>query len=84
MTEELVDLEEIPGVGPETAKKLREAGFTSIEAIAIASPAELSAIGGISESNAQKIIQHARKMASIGGFESGDKVLEKRRNVRKI
>lgn len=84
MTEEFVDLEEIPGVGPETAKKLREAGFTSIEAIAIASPADLVSIGGISESNAQKIIQHARKMVNIGGFESGDKVLEKRKNVRKI
>jgi DNA repair protein RadA len=84
MTEEFIDLEEIPGVGPETAKKLREAGFTSIESIAIASPAELSAIGGISESNAQKIIQHARKMANIGGFESGDKVLERRKNVKKI
>jgi len=84
MTEEVVDLEDIPGVGPETAKKLREAGFTTIEAIAIASPAEISSIAGIGESSALKIIQHARKMASIGGFESGDKVLERRRNVKKI
>ncbi len=84
MTEEVVDLEDIPGVGPETAKKLREAGFTTIEAIAIASPAEISSIAGIGESSALKIIQNARKMASIGGFESGDKVLERRKNVRKI
>lgn len=84
MAEEVVDLEEIPGIGPETARKLREAGFTSIEAIAIASPSEISAIAGIGESSAVKIIQHARKMASIGGFESGDKVLERRKNVKKI
>ncbi|MEM1579109.1 MAG: DNA repair and recombination protein RadA [Archaeoglobaceae archaeon] len=84
MSEEVVDLEEIPGVGPETARKLREAGFTSIEAIAIASPSEISAIAGIGESSAVKIIQHARKMASMGGFESGDKVLERRKNVKKI
>ncbi|MEM4747650.1 MAG: helix-hairpin-helix domain-containing protein [Archaeoglobaceae archaeon] len=84
MTEEVVDLEDIPGVGSETAKKLREAGFTTIEAIAIASPAEISSIAGIGKSSALKIIQHARKMASIGGFESGDKVLERRRNVKKI
>lgn len=84
MTEEVVDLEDIPGVGSETAKKLREAGFTTIEAIAIASPAEISSIAGIGESSAMKIIQHARKMASIGGFESGDKVLERRKNVKKI
>ncbi len=80
----IVDLEDIPGVGSETAKKLREAGFSTIEAIAVASPAELSTISGISESSALKIIQHARKLANIGGFESGDKVLERRKNVRKI
>lgn len=84
MAEEVVDLEDIPGVGPETARKLRDAGFTTIEAIAIASPAEISTIAGIGESSALKIIQHARKMASIGGFESGDKVLERRKNVKKI
>ena len=84
MGEELHDLEDIPGVGPETARKLRDAGFTTIEAIAIASPAEISSIAGIGESSAMKIIQHARKMASIGGFESGEKVLERRRNVKKI
>ncbi|MCS7118664.1 MAG: DNA repair and recombination protein RadA [Archaeoglobaceae archaeon] len=84
MSDEIVDLEEIPGVGPETARKLREAGFTTIEAIAIASPAEISSIAGIGESTALKIIQHARKMSSIGGFESGEKVLERRKNVKKI
>uniref|UniRef100_A0A7J2THJ1 DNA repair and recombination protein RadA n=1 Tax=Archaeoglobus fulgidus TaxID=2234 RepID=A0A7J2THJ1_ARCFL len=84
MSEEVYDLEDIPGVGPETARKLREAGFTTIEAIAIASPAEISSVAGIGESSAVKIVQHARKMASIGGFESGDKVLERRRNVKKI
>ncbi|MEM4702087.1 MAG: DNA repair and recombination protein RadA [Archaeoglobaceae archaeon] len=84
MKDEVLDLEDIPGGGPETARKLREAGFTTIEAIAIASPAEISSIAGIGESSAMKIIQHARKMASIGGFESGDKVLERRRNVKKI
>ncbi|OYT34656.1 DNA repair and recombination protein RadA [Archaeoglobales archaeon] len=80
----VIDLEEIPGVGQETAKKLREAGFSTIEAIAVASPSELCTISGISESSAIRIIQHARKLANIGGFESGDKVLERRKNVRKI
>ncbi len=80
----IIDLEDIPGVGAETAKKLREAGFSTVEAVAVASPAELSSISGISESQAIKIIQHARKLANIGGFESGDRVLERRRSVRKI
>jgi len=80
----ILELEDIPGVGPETAKKLREAGFSTVEAVAVASPAELASVGGITEGNAVKIIQAARRMANIGGFESGDKVLERRRLVRKI
>ncbi len=80
----IIDLEDIPGVGQETARKLRDAGFSTIEAVAVASPAELATAAGLSEGNAAKIIQHARKMANIGGFESGDKVFERRKSVRKI
>jgi DNA repair protein RadA len=35
-------IEDLPGVGPATAEKLREAGFSSVEAVAVASPSELS------------------------------------------
>jgi DNA repair protein RadA len=31
-----VDLDELPGVGPAIAEKLREAGLNSLEAIAVA------------------------------------------------
>jgi len=41
-------------------------------------------VGGITESSAVKIIQAARKLANIGGFESGDKVFERRKSVKKI
>lgn len=80
----IVELEDIPGVGPETARKLREAGFGSVEAVAVASPAELTAAVDIGEATAVKIIQNARKLANIGGFETGDKILERRKNVAKI
>ncbi|MEA1997846.1 MAG: helix-hairpin-helix domain-containing protein, partial [Euryarchaeota archaeon] len=30
-----MDIEELPGVGPAIAEKLREAGFNSLEAIAV-------------------------------------------------
>lgn len=80
----IIELEDIPGVGPETAKKLRDAGFSTIEAVAVASPAELANVAGLSEGNAAKIIQAARKLADIGGFESGDKVFERRKTVKKI
>ncbi len=80
----IIELEDIPGVGPETARKLREAGYSTVEAVAVASPSELANVGGITEGSAVKIIQAARKLANIGGFESGDKVLERRKSVKKI
>ncbi len=80
----IYELEDIPGVGQEIAKKLREAGFSTVEALAIASPSEVSIISGIGEKQAINIIQAARKMTKKGGFESGVKILEKRKTVKKI
>ncbi|MDI9616979.1 MAG: DNA repair and recombination protein RadA [Methanothrix sp.] len=77
-------LEDLPGVGPATAEKLREAGFTTIEAVAVASPGELVAVAEIGEATAAKIIAAAREAADIGGFETGDQVLERRKLVGKI
>ncbi len=82
--ENAIDLEDLPSVGPAIAEKLRDAGFSTIEAIAVASPTELSSAAEIGESTAAKIIAAARKMADIGGFESGDKVLERRKRISKI
>jgi len=79
-----VDLDELPGVGPAIAEKLREAGFNSLEAIAVASPMELVATAEIGEATASKIISAARDAADIGGFETGDKILERRHNIGKL
>ncbi len=77
-------LEDLDHVGPATAQKLKEAGFTTIEAIAVASPAELANTAEIGESTAAKIITAARQSADIGGFETGDAVLERRKLVGKL
>jgi DNA repair protein RadA len=77
-------VEDLPGVGPATAEKLKEAGFGSIEAIAVSSSSELSSIAEIGESTAQKIINAARQAADVGGFETGDQVLERRKLVGKL
>ena len=82
MTE--MSLEELPGVGPATAEKLKEAGFNTIEAVAVASPSELATTAEIGESTAAKIINAARQAADIGGFETGDLVLERRKMVGKL
>jgi len=79
-----ISLEDLPGVGPTTAEKLREAGFSSIESIAVASPAELASTAEVGEETAAKIINAARQHAEIGGFETGDVVLERRKHVGKL
>jgi DNA repair protein RadA len=84
MTEKITLLEDLPGVGPATAEKLKEAGFNSIEAVAVASPADLVVTAEIGESTAAKIIVAARSAADVGGFETGDKVLERRKMVGKL
>ena len=79
-----MELEDLPGVGPAIAEKLREAGLNSLEAVAVASPAELVATAEIGEATAAKIINAAREAADIGGFETGDKILERRESVGKL
>jgi DNA repair protein RadA len=77
-------LEDLPGVGPATAEKLREAGFNSIETIAVASPGELVSAAEVGEATASKIIAAAREAADVGGFETGDQILERRKHVGKV
>jgi len=79
-----MDLDDLPGVGPVTAEKLREAGFNSLLAIAVASPAELGASAEIGEATAAKIINSARNAVDIGGFESGEKILKRRKQIGKL
>ncbi|MEM3795250.1 MAG: helix-hairpin-helix domain-containing protein, partial [Thermoprotei archaeon] len=53
-------LTELPGVGEATAAKLVEHGFTTYESLAVANANELSAITGLPQTLAQKIISSAR------------------------
>jgi DNA repair protein RadA len=84
MTQGPLELEDLPGVGPTTAEKLREAGFLTVESIATASPAELAETAEIGESIAKKMIKSARELAEIGGFRTGKDVFEQRKEVRKL
>ena len=77
-------IEDLPGVGPATAEKLREAGFEELLAIAVMSPMELAEQAELGEAVSSKIIQAAKKLANIGGFISGNALLEKRKTVQKL
>jgi DNA repair and recombination protein RadA len=82
--DEIMFIEDIPGVGPATAEKLRDAGYDTIEAIAVASPSELVAAAELGEPTAAKIINAARKAADIGNFEIGSEILERRKLVERL
>ena len=77
-------IEDLPGVGEATAEKLRENGYDDVMTIAVASPKDLSDVAGIAEGNASKIIAAARKYADVGNFETGEEILERRREVKKL
>ncbi len=73
----------LPGIGPATAKKLRESGFGTLESLATVSIGQLVAVGNLGEATSAKIIQSARDALNFG-FIPADEVLERRRNMLKI
>src|SRR3990172_1535229 len=77
-------IEDLAGVGPATAEKLREAGINDLMSLAVASPGDLQELAEIGEAAAKKIIAAARDAADVGGFETGDVILERRKSVAKL
>ena len=79
-----VALEDLPGVGPTIAEKLRESGYTDLMELAVASPGDVAEAAEIGVAIAQKIIGEARRRADVGGFESGSTVLERRKRLGRV
>ena len=77
-------VEELPGVGPATAEKLRDAGYTDLMSLAVATPDSVADATEIGANVAQKIIAAAREAVDVGGFETGDVILERRKSVSKL
>ena len=74
---------DLPGIGEVTAAKLQEAGYGTLEAIAIATPLELVAAAGIPKQTAQKIIIAAREALDLS-FKTADVVFEQKMKVGRI
>ncbi len=83
VTKEIKSITDLPGVGPATANKLIEAGYGTLEAIAVATPQELSAAAGIPITTAQRIIKAAREALDIR-FKTALEVKKERLSTRKI
>jgi len=74
-------IQALPGMGKATAKSLQEAGYGTIESIAVATVDELREAAEIGETQAKRIIDAARESAEIGDFVTADKILEKRKDI---
>ncbi|MCK4474348.1 DNA repair and recombination protein RadA, partial [Candidatus Bathyarchaeota archaeon] len=75
-------LEDLPGIGPATAQKLRELGFHTVESLAMATARELES-AGIGEKKALTVIRAARSLISVS-FVRADELLRMRQNVLRL
>lgn len=75
-------LEDLPGIGPVTARKLKELGFHTIESLAMATARELES-AGIGEKKALEVIGAARSTISVS-FVRVDELLKKRQEVLRL
>lgn len=82
-----IPVTEITGVGPSAAALLAEAGFTSAEDVARATPEALSAVRGFGPTRSAQVIAAAQALASAGDPPSGSKpdkpAKAKKRKIKK-
>ncbi len=77
---ELID--DIPGIGPATAEKLRELGYHTVESLATATIKELTQ-AGVGEKQAAKIIIEARDSIATS-FIRADELMRMRQNLLRL
>ena len=78
-----IDLEDIPGIGPATANKLREGGIYTIEALVVSPIRELSELTGLGLDRLKAVQREARLKLSIQ-FVTAEELLDKRQAISKI
>jgi DNA repair protein RadA len=76
-------LEDLPGVGDVTLKKLKDSGIISIRLLAMYPLSRLMEDAGIGEKTAEKLIKAAQDIEQMG-FKSADVIWEKRKVMRRI
>ncbi len=76
-------LEDLPGVGPATVEKLKDAGITDLMSVAVAPAMELAEITSMTESSANRVIAAARNALKLD-FMTGEQLHDKRKSIEKI
>jgi len=76
-------LQGLPGVGPATAKRLEEAGYISLESIAISSVAEIVAVTDLGDAQVRNLIEASREALQLD-FVTADVIWERRKKISRI
>ncbi len=76
-------LDDIPGVGEATLKKLKDAGIISVRSLAVYPLIKLMDDAGVGEKTALKLIKAAQDVEKMG-FKSADVIWEKRRQLNHL
>src|SRR5207247_10497168 len=82
-TAEVVDIQDLDGVGPVTANKLREAGYDSISSLAIAPIRELVEKAGLETRVAHQISKAARENIQTD-FVTAKQLSERRKTLLRL
>jgi DNA repair protein RadA len=83
MSEGIQKLEDLPGVGSITAQKLRAAGYSTIESIAVASAKELAETTGMGTEKAVELSMKAREILHIS-FQTAEDLLKRRKEIARL
>ena len=75
-------IEDIPGVGPATAEKLKEMGYHTVESLATATIKELTQ-AGVGEKQSAKVIAEARDSLALS-FIRADELIKMRQNIKRL
>ena len=78
-----IPVTDLPGVGPATAHKLKEAGLTTIRSIALSSVSDLVDNADIGEKTAQKLIKMCQEQVGLT-FATADTLYSERMQLDKI
>ena len=81
-----LELQDVEGIGPTTAKKLKEAGITSVMELAVTTPEQLAVDINSSKDSAAAFVMAAQKLLRESNvlekeFVTADFVLEKRKSM---
>lgn len=77
------NVKDLPGVGAATLKKLKDAGYDTLQALAMIPPAVIMEDCGLGEKTAEALISEARKRLNLD-YKSAEDVWERRKTLSRI